>query len=499
MRELRPYQAEAITAIRRSLGTGHKRPVLMLPTGGGKSRIAGEIVRMARAKGNRVMFVVPMLSLIDQTVESFRADGIDDIGVIQANHWMTDPAKPVQVCSMQTLARRDLPVGIGLVIIDECHAAYKFLHEWMALWPTVPFVGLSATPWARGMAKHWDDLIIASTTEQMIAEGYLSKFRVYAPGHPDLSGVKIERGDYREDQLGAAMDKAPLIADIVRTWKELGDNRPTLLFAVNRAHADHCRQQFNEAVIPAGYIDANTEPEERRIIAAQFDRGELKVVCNVGCLTTGIDWDVRCIILARPTRSESLFVQMVGRGLRTADGKDDCILIDHSDTHQTLGFVTDIHYDELDDGRKDKAKKKDEPQPLPKECPKCHFLRAPKVSLCPSCGFKPERTSDVEHIDGTLTEIKPKADKATKQKWFSMLLSHARAMGYSEGWAANKYKQKFDVWPRGLSECSVSPDSEVSGWIKSEQIRWAKRKGKAKENAAAAEAGLAALDRLFAK
>mgnify|MGYP002129701982 CR=1 FL=1 len=112
----------------------------------------GEIVAMARAKGTRVLFVVPAISLIDQTVDSFRRDGIESVGVIQADHWMTDASKPVQVCSIQTLERRALPEGVGLVIVDECHRGSKFLREWMAKWPTVPFIGLSATPWAAGMA-----------------------------------------------------------------------------------------------------------------------------------------------------------------------------------------------------------------------------------------------------------------------------------------------------------------------------------------------------------
>jgi len=478
MRELRTYQTEAIQAIRQSLGKGKRRPVLQIPTGGGKTATAGAIIRMARSKGTRVLFVVPAISLIDQTVESFRADGLTDIGVIQADHWMTDPSKPIQVCSIQSLSRRDLPENIGLVIVDECHRGFKFLNDWMKDWSSVPFVGLSATPWSKGMAKHWDDLIIAADTQQMIDAGYLSPFVVYAPGHPDLSQVKIERGDYREDQLGAAMDKAPLIADIVRTWKQSGENEPTLLFAVNRAHAKHCQQEFIENGIPAAYIDANTEMEERRIIWSCFHRGEFKVVVNVGCLTTGIDWDVRCIILARPTRSEMLFVQMIGRGLRTAEGKKRCIILDHSDTHQTLGFVTDIYYDELDDGRKDKSKKKEKEQPLPKECEKCHYLRPAGIAVCPSCGYKPERQSDVEHVEGELIEVtakaKAKADKATKQRWFSALLGHAKAKGYSEGWAAHAYRDKFDVWPRGLDAVASSVNDEVLSYIRHMNIKKAK-------------------------
>ena len=480
MRELRTYQAEAIHAVRRSLGTSHKRPVLMIPTGGGKTRIAGEIIRMALAKGNRCMFVVPFLSLIDQTVESFRSDGITDIGVIQGNHWMTNPSAKVQVCSIQTLARRDLPVEVGLVIIDEAHSGWRFLHEWMKSWSSVPFIGLTATPWARGMAKHWDDLIIASDTATMIDQGYLSQYKTYAPGHPDLSGVKIVAGDYHEGQLGEAMDKTPLIADIVRTWRKLADGQPTLLFAVNRAHASHCQQEFVAAGIPAGYIDANTEPEERSIIAGRFASGEIKVVCNVGCLTTGIDWDVRCIVLARPTRSEILFVQMIGRGLRTAPGKDHCIIIDHSDTHQRLGFVTDIHHDELDDGKKKTADKKKPDQPLPKECPKCHFLRAPKISICPACGFVPERVSNVEHIDGELQEITPrkKPTMLDKQTWYSMFLHYGKEKGWKDGAVAHMYREKFGVWPKGLDRSETPPNGEVYNWIKARNIRRAKGREK---------------------
>ena len=484
-RELRPYQSEAIQRVRQSLGKGSKRPVLQLPTGAGKTVIAGEIVRMARAKGTKVLFVVPAVSLVDQTVESFQRDGIDDIGVIQADHWMTRPEAAVQVCSIQTLERRDLPEGFGLVIVDEAHRSFAFLYRWMAQWPAVPFVGLSATPWTKWMGKHWDDLIVGNTTAGMIDAGYLSPFRVYAPGHPDLSGVKIVAGDYHEGQLGAAMDKAPLIADIVDSWRKHGAGRPTLLFAVNRAHAKHCQQEFIAAGIVAEYIDAYTEPEERRIIGNRLARGEVQVVCNVGCLTTGVDWDVRCIILARPTRSEMLFVQMIGRGLRTADGKDCCVILDHSDTHQTLGFVTDIHHDKLSDGKQEK-KQQATKEALPKEFPQCHYLRPPKVGKCPACGHVGKVRDGIDHIDGELTEItkgkkKPKATAEDKQAWYSMLRSYATDKGYSDGWVSHKYRAKFDVWPKGMiNEPAQSLSIEFLSWIKSQQIRYAKSREKAK-------------------
>ena len=476
-RPLRPYQEQAIQSLRMSLGQGHKRPVLQIPTGGGKTRTAGEIIRMARAKGTRVAFVVPAISLVDQTVESLQRDGIDDIGVIQADHWMTRPDAAVQVCSIQTLERRDLPVGIGLVIVDEAHRGYRFLYRWMAEWSSVPFIGMSATPWSRGMGKHWDDLVVANSTAGMIAEGYLSPFRVYAPGHPDLTGVRTVAGDYHEGELGDAMDKTPLIADIVDSWLRHGAGRPTLLFAVNRAHAKHCQQEFQSAGITAEYIDAYTEPEERRIIGSRLERGEVSVVCNVGCLTTGVDWDVRCIVLARPTRSEILFVQMIGRGLRLADGKDHCVILDHSDTHQRLGFVTDIHHERLDDGRPQQKQERKERELLPKECAKCHYLRPPKVGKCPACGYVPERTHHVDHVDGELVEItrgksekREKVPKQTQQDWYSMLLGYAIGTGKKEGWAYYKFKEKFKREPSGLKRSPAKPSAELSAWITSRNI-----------------------------
>lgn len=496
-RHLRPYQWEAIASLRQSLGKGNRRPVLQIPTGGGKTRIAGEIIRMARAKGTRVMFVVPAISLVDQTVESFQRDGIDDIGVIQADHWMTRPQATVQVCSIQTLERRDLPPDIGLVIVDEAHRGFKFLYRWMADWDKVPFIGLSATPWARGMGKHWDDLIVGNSTAGMIEAGYLSPFRVYAPGHPDLSGVKIVAGDYHEGQLGDAMDKAPLVADIVDAWRKNGAGRPTLLFAVNRAHAKHCQAEFQSSGIVAEYIDAYTEPEERRIIGNRLERGEVSVVCNVGCLTTGVDWDVRCIVLARPTRSEMLYVQMIGRGLRLAEGKDCCVILDHSDTTQRLGFVTDIHHESLDDGRIKEKQKQKEREQLPKECSKCHFLRPPKVSKCPACGHAPKPIADVEHVDGELIEVFGGRDKLPKgelQRWFSMLLGHARETGKKDGWAFYAFQDKFKREPSGMRKEPVSPSPDVASWIVSNNIRKAKSRAQSQKER---EEGLAKLRSLL--
>ena len=481
-REPFPHQIHGLDLLRQSLVSGHRRPMLQAPTGAGKTKLASMVVEGALAKGKRVAFVVPAVSLVDQTVQAFWSEGIRDIGVIQARHEMTDWSKPVQVASVQTLQnRRDRPEA-HVVVIDEAHKLFDYHRRWMVdpAWAKVPFIGLSATPWAKGLGKHFDDLLIVTTTAELIDKGLLSPFRVFAPSHPDLSGVKTIAGDYREDQLADVM--TPLVADVVDTWLARGEGRPTLCFAVDRAHAKKLQAQFLSAGVPTDYIDAYTDVEERKAIERRLGRGDTRVVCNVGCLTTGIDWDVRCIILARPTKSEMLFVQIIGRGIRTAAGKSDCIILDHSDTHARLGFVTDIHHAALDDGKHQQSAKGRPDAPIPRECPKCHFLRPATVPACPSCGFKPERQSKIEVEDGELLELrggkgrKSKVDRDERQRWFSMFLYAAAARGYKPGWAANKFKEKFDAWPDGYSQIMIAPDRAVQFYIRHSQIKWAKRR-----------------------
>lgn len=479
MRPLFPHQAKALAMLRNSVARGVNRVVMQAPTGFGKTVLAAAIVEGALAKNRRVLFTVPALSLVDQTIEAFWSEGIRDIGVIQGNHELTNGLRSVQVASVQTLMRREVP-DVDVVVIDEVHRWFEFYPRWMAMeaWRKVPFIGLSATPWTRGLGKCFDELIVAATTAELIEAGYLSRFRVYAPAHPDLTGVSTMAGDYHEGELSAAMDKPPLIADVVETWRRLGEDRPTLCFGVDRAHAKHLQGRFLEAGIATDYIDAYTEPEDRERIKRRFHAGETRVVCNVGCLTTGVDWDVRCIVLARPTKSEMLFTQIIGRGLRTAPGKADCLILDHSDTHLRLGFVSDIHHDRLDDGKPQRSSEsRRQATPLPKECSKCSFLKPPRVHACPACGFAPERQSEVEFAEGSLSELKagkPRPTMAEKQRWFSMLIWVARSRGYKSGWAANQYRTKFGVWPRGLSEVAVEPDLEVLGYVRHSLIKYAK-------------------------
>lgn len=473
---LREHQLRAIGMLRQSLRSGVKRPVLQMPTGAGKTRTAAEIVKGALDKGNRVAFTVPAISLIDQTIAAFEAEGIDAIGVMQGNHVRTNLCQPVQVVSVDTLVRRRRP-DASVVIVDECHRRSKAIEDWMAEEPKTAFIGLSATPWARGMAEHWQDLLVPVSMGELIERGFLSPFRVFAPSHPDLSGVKIQNGDYAE--AGAADAMGGLTGDIVSTWCEKARGLPTLVFAVNRAHAAHLVEQFALAGVRMGYCDAHVDLIERQILFNQMKSGTLAGIVNVGTLTTGVDADVRCVVLARPTRSEMLFVQMIGRALRTAPGKDYALILDHADNHARLGFVTDIQHDRLKGGKEPRDKTRAEQgEPMPKECGSCGLLKPAKVRKCPKCGFEPVRQSDVETEDGELVEItgKRKVSPEEKQRFFSELLFVAAERGRSKGWVSHSYRDRFGVWPKGLNHQPRIAGPETLSFVKAKDIRFAKRR-----------------------
>ena len=312
---LRPGQVALLDKIDAAIAEGSRRIVAQAPTGFGKTIVAAHRLRLLQDAGRRAIIMVPALSLVDQTVEKLFAEGVTNVGVIQASHPMTNSARPIQVATPQSLQRREIP-DADEILIDEVHKWFKIYPKLLAdpRFADVPIIGLTATPWSKGLGKHFDRLIVGATTAQLIEDKHLSPFRSFAPASPDLTGVRTMAGDYHEGDLADAVNKAELVANVVETWQAQAQNRPTLCFAVDRAHAKHLQTQFQAAGVTAEYIDAYTEAFDRAAIAKRFHAGEVKVVCNVGCLTTGVDWDVRCIILARPTKSEMLYVQMIGRG-----------------------------------------------------------------------------------------------------------------------------------------------------------------------------------------
>lgn len=177
-----------------------------------------------------------------------------------------------------------------------------------------------------------------------------------------------------------------------------------------------------------------------------------------------------------------LYVQIVGRGLRTAEGKKELLLLDHSDTTLSLGFVTEINHDKLDDGTPKKASEKK--TPLPRECKSCKALIPPYVRKCPFCGFEAKpQGRDVEVQDGELVELdgnkrNKSAPWSEKIMFMAGLKAYAIERGHSDGWVAHKYKARYGVWPNDsrvrYAKAAPYVPSFVAAWVRSQNIRWAK-------------------------
>lgn len=473
---LRPHQVEAIAQIRQSLAKGNRRVVCQMPTGSGKTLTAAKIIEGALAKGKRVIFTAPAVSLIDQTVDAFEAEGIRDIGVMQANHPRTDRLAQVQIASVQTLARREIP-DAAMVIVDEAHIRAAVIDALLTERSDLFAIGLSATPWRAGMGRIWQDLIAPVTIADLIRDGYLSEFRAFAPSIPDLTGVKVARGDYVEAQLAEVMGEAKLMGSVVEEWLTRGDNRPTLAFGVNRAHAAAMTAAFVRAGIAAEYVDGESDSVERGGVNRRFRAGETRVICSVRTMTTGVDLPVSCIIDAAPTKSEMLHIQKLGRGLRVNPGTEDLLILDHAGNCLRLGLPTDIHHERLDtsapkEGREQKAKAEKLPQP----CTKCGTLHTGMD--CPSCGHQ-RIPSGPEVAAGDLAEVSGKPRKATneeKQAFYSMALALADMRGKERKFASGLFKGRFTVWPRGLTEKRLAPDGAFLNYERSRRIAYAKRK-----------------------
>ncbi len=471
---LRKHQVKAIDQIRSSFGKGNRRVVCQGPTGFGKSVIAAKIITSALEKGNRVIFTAPAIVLINQTVAAFEAEGISGIGVLQSKHPRTDIMAPVQIASVQTLAKRDIPPA-ALVIVDEAHLQHQVINKLIDARANIYFLGLTATPWAKGMGTRWDDLVTPVRIGELIDQELLSKFTVYAPSVPDLSGVKTMAGDFNEKQLEEIMGENKLVADVVETWLGQGENRPTLCFAVNCAHAKALHDRFVAFGVSSAYCDAYTDSAEMARIERHYRQGKIKVVCSVRKLTTGLDWPVGCIIDAAPTKSEILHVQKIGRGLRVNPGTEDLIILDHASNTLRLGLVTDIHYDQLDTTKKGEKQKKTLPEKLPRACPKCGVLFTGLV--CPACGRERKPVSGVETADGKLIRItggKKTFTKNEKQQFWGMARWIDNERQKNGKLALALYKNKFGVWPRMLDARMIPPDNAFMNYEKSRRIAYAK-------------------------
>lgn len=384
MIHFRDYQESAIDAARLLIGNGTKRILINAPTGAGKTVIAAGIVQRAVCKGKTVLFLAHRRELIEQTVNKLVDAGVLNFGVVMAGSRLNNASAPVQVASIQTLIRRELPPA-DLVIIDEAHrSASRSYLSMLANYPRAAVLGLSATPErldGKGLDDIFSDMIVVETVPNLIDRGYLVKPDCYAGPTADLTGVRIKRGDYDEQQLAQAMDKPKLVGDIVATWMRLARGRQTVAFASSVAHADHIAAEFRAAGVSAAMVSGETKKADREAVIADWKAGHIQVVANAMIFTEGFDYPgLDACILARPTKSVSLFLQCVGRIMRTAPGKDDALVLDHAGCCRLHGPP---HIDRAWalEGMAAKRKKDQGEGANLRECETCSMLYAPAPKL----------------------------------------------------------------------------------------------------------------------
>lgn len=447
---LRPYQSEIIAKIKHAYASGAKAPLLVLPTGGGKTVIFAHICRTLLASGKRALVLVHRRELIKQASDKLAAIGVQH-GIIAPGYTTTRDA--IQVASVQTLARRlerHARDCFDIVIIDEAHHAVAGTWERvLRRFRSARFLGVTATPERldrRGLRGTFDTLIAGPNIRELIDLGFLVPAEVYAPPEMfDTSKLPKRRGDWTTQDLDSLLDAPRIFGCAIEHYGRLCPGQPAIAFCVSVKTATLVAQQFRAAGWRAVAVDGSMPAQERDRALAGLANGSVHVVTSCDLISEGLDVPaVGAVILLRPTQSLALYLQQVGRGLRPAPGKTRLIVLDHAGNALRHG-LPDAPREWTLDGAKPSA-------PNVKQCPKCFAVHKP-MPFCPHCGYryavkKAERNEEknrrVEYVPGTLVRIDqanidvlrnaPLRELLRRANTEEDLRRIAHARGYKPGW-----------------------------------------------------------------
>jgi len=494
--------------------------LLQLPTGGGKTHVIAAVIAAAARAGLRVLVLVTRTRLTLQVHERLDTFGVPH-GVLAAPYpQLVNHAERVQIASVDTLHRRaitdrrmPLP-SADIVIFDEAHlAAADTRLNILRSYPSALRIGCTATP-ARKSGKSigavFDHLILGPSIRQLTAAGVLVPVRIY--NTPVITRAELQAlpkdadNDFATSALGHVFTRPKLIGDVLTNWLRIAPGKRTLCFAVNKAHAAALTIEFCRQGIAAEMLTDADDETAREEVIARLESGATRIIVNCFLMSYGIDIpSVECIILARPTRSLTMYLQQVGRGLRASSGKTECILIDHGHVVETLGLPQFDFGWTLDPKRNVNAEtlKVHSRVPTtegPRTCTECStlWLTSEEGNCCPSCGWtlppraRPITVQSADLAEITDDEIRPTpADARVKTfyseacGWYAQHRADRWAAKPNSGrwwaWVQTRDKFKFGelVMPKSYWELPpFAPSIEVSGWIKHRFIKFAKSKAR---------------------
>lgn len=453
--ELRGYQKDLIQSAYQSIRDGHRRVLMVSPTGSGKTIVGTQIIKDARRKGRKVLFLVHLDPLVSQTFDKLRRFGIadEDVGFIKAG-WPENREAPIQIASLQTLSRRQWWKGqvFDVLMFDEAHETsfHTAAEKVRQTFEDAFVIGLTATPWrlkrSESLKIHFDTLVHGPLPRELQAMGALAKMKYFACPEANLDDVHTLGGDYQTDELSRACNRPEIIQHVFREWKRLADWKRTIAFCVDVSHATAVADHFTKEGVPTALVIGSTPIKERTRIYSQFETGEICFIASIGCLSTGFDSPAAEVgLMLRPTKSKALFHQQTGRIMRPYKTKEYGIILDHAGNVRRHGIPETLAGYWLVDPIKTDGEIK------LKECPDCHAWVNNFAQICPECGF--EFVSEDEELpppkpleDVTLDLLKD--GEAKKRRFYRDKLKSAYYKSYNPDWARHKYKARYGNNPQ---------------------------------------------------